>query len=171
MVHVCYVYSLESPQWGDSNEYTQHTFAWLKRKTNPKISLNICFLELSDEFPRDSKTKFELAMVNESSGFESLRFYCNLTLLFVRHENIRAPRAIPHILQILAMTCLRSLWHLKSMRTLAQQQRNSDSLYYVFLLLSHVVLRKNTYSNILKILQPKKGKFSDKKIWYFSYFC
>ena len=29
-------------------------------------------------------------------------------------------------------------------------------------------LRKHTYSNIL---QPKKGKFSDKKIWYFSYFC
>ena len=25
-------------------------------------------------------------------------------------------------------------------------------------------LRKHTYSNILKILQPKKGKFSDKKI-------
>ena len=23
---VCLVYSLESPRWGDSNEYTQHTF-------------------------------------------------------------------------------------------------------------------------------------------------
>ena len=23
---------------------------------NPKISLNICFLDLSEEFPRDSKT-------------------------------------------------------------------------------------------------------------------
>ena len=23
---VCCVYSLESPRWGDSNEYTQHTF-------------------------------------------------------------------------------------------------------------------------------------------------
>ena len=34
---------------------------------NPKISLNICFLELSEEFPRDSKNEFELA---------SLRFYC-----------------------------------------------------------------------------------------------
>ena len=27
-----------------------------KRKTNPKIFLNICFLELSEEFPRDLKT-------------------------------------------------------------------------------------------------------------------
>ena len=32
-------------------------------------------------------------------------------------------------------------------------------------------LRKHTYSNIWKILQPKKGKKSDKKYWYFSYFC
>ena len=28
---------------------------------------------------------------------------------------------------------------------------------------SYITLRKYTYSNILKILQPKKGKFSDKK--------
>ena len=28
-------------------------------------------------------------------------------------------------------------------------------------------LRKHAYSNILKILQPKRGKFSDKKFWYF----
>ena len=24
---VCWVYSLESPRWGDSNEYTQHTIS------------------------------------------------------------------------------------------------------------------------------------------------
>ena len=28
----------------------------IKKDKNPKIFLNICFLELSDEFPRDSKT-------------------------------------------------------------------------------------------------------------------
>ena len=33
-----------------------------------------------------------------------------------------------------------------------------------------ISLRKHAYSNILKTLQPKKGKFSDKKFWYFSYF-
>ena len=32
-------------------------------------------------------------------------------------------------------------------------------------------LRKRAYSNILKILPPKKWKFSDKKFWYFSCFC
>ena len=31
--------------------------------------------------------------------------------------------------------------------------------------------RKHAYSNILKILQPKKENFQIKKIWYFSYFC
>ena len=32
-------------------------------------------------------------------------------------------------------------------------------------------LRKHAYSNTLKILPPKNGNFSDKKIWYFSCFC
>ena len=31
-------------------------------------------------------------------------------------------------------------------------------------------LRKHAYSNILTILQPKRRKFSDKKLLYFSYF-
>ena len=35
---VCWVYSLESPRWGDSNEYTQHTWR------NKKKSVNICFV-------------------------------------------------------------------------------------------------------------------------------
>ena len=45
-IMVCWVYSLESTQWGNSNEYTQHTISCL----NKKISLNICFLELSEVF-------------------------------------------------------------------------------------------------------------------------
>ena len=40
----------------------------------PKISLDICFLELFIEFPRDSKTSSN--MVNESLVFELLKFYC-----------------------------------------------------------------------------------------------
>ena len=39
---VCLVYSSESPRWGDSNVYTQHTISWW----NKKMSLNIGFLEL-----------------------------------------------------------------------------------------------------------------------------
>ena len=40
-----------------------------------KISLNICSLELWEEFPRDSKNEFESATVNEPSAFESLKVY------------------------------------------------------------------------------------------------
>ena len=32
-------------------------------------------------------------------------------------------------------------------------------------------LRKHVYSDILKISSPKKRKFSDKKLWYFSHVC
>ena len=39
----------------------------IKKENVPKISLNICFLELSEEIPRDSKNEFESAMVNEPS--------------------------------------------------------------------------------------------------------
>ena len=52
---------------------------------NKKISLNIpniCFLELTEEFPRDLKNEFESSMVNEQSVFQSLRFssilFCNI---------------------------------------------------------------------------------------------
>ena len=36
----------------------------------------------------------------------------------------------------------------------------------------HTPLRKHAYSNILKSLPPKKKwKFTDKKLWWYSYFC
>ena len=54
------MYSLESPQWGDSYEYTQHTISWY----NKKFSLNICFLELAEGFRRDSKKKFFLVRIS-----------------------------------------------------------------------------------------------------------
>ena len=34
-----------------------------------------------------------------------------------------------------------------------------------------IILRKHAYSNVLKILQPKKEIFQIKKFWYFSNFC
>ena len=45
---LCWVYSLES-----SNEYTQHIF--YDKEIFPKMVLHICFHELSELFPRDSK--------------------------------------------------------------------------------------------------------------------
>ena len=53
-----------------------HNIHFLDKENVHKLYLNICFLELSEEFPRDSKNEFESATVNEPSVFESLRFYC-----------------------------------------------------------------------------------------------
>ena len=44
----------------------------------PKISLDICFLETSEEFPRDFKSEFESDTVNEPAVFEPLKFYYTL---------------------------------------------------------------------------------------------
>ena len=42
------------------------------------VFIRIASIGLLREFPRDSKkNEFELAIVNEPSVFESLRFYCN----------------------------------------------------------------------------------------------
>ena len=37
--NVCCAYSLESPQWGDSNEYPQHVFLWRTVENYPLIIL------------------------------------------------------------------------------------------------------------------------------------
>ena len=49
------VHELKKPHPSDSDEYTQHTFHD-KIRNFPKTALNICFLESSEEFPRDSET-------------------------------------------------------------------------------------------------------------------
>ena len=48
---------------------TNNVHIMIKQENFRKISINISFLGLSKEFPRDSK-----AIVNEASVFESLRF-------------------------------------------------------------------------------------------------
>ena len=69
-VKVCCVFSLNSPHRGDSNEYTQHTLS-IKRKENVQntiMSADMSYLGL--------KNKFEIAVINEPSVFEPLKFYC-----------------------------------------------------------------------------------------------
>ena len=66
------MFSLESPHRGDSNEYTQHTIFNMKRKK----TLIILSLSLWD-FSKGLKNEFETAVVNESSVFEPLKFYCS----------------------------------------------------------------------------------------------
>ena len=55
------------------------------------MSLNICccFFELLEEFP---KNEFELAMVNESSVFESLRIY---RILYLLERSMKGPDGKP----------------------------------------------------------------------------
>ena len=47
-----------------------------KKKKNPKSSLNIFLSCVSKEIPRGSKNESELSMLNESTVFEPLGFYC-----------------------------------------------------------------------------------------------
>ena len=71
------MFSIESPHRGDSNEYTQYTIFNTNTKNRPKLS-QICSYE---EFSKGLKNEFETAVVNESSVFEPLKFYCMLLLI------------------------------------------------------------------------------------------
>ena len=72
------VFLLESPQRGDSKEYTQYTISQYKKENSPKLS-QVCNYEICS---KGLKNEFEPAVVNEPSVFEPLKFYCNLLLTF-----------------------------------------------------------------------------------------
>ena len=69
---VCYVFSLESPHRGDSNEYTQYTIFNIKKQ----MALDYFKSAAIGFCSKGLKNKFETAMVNEPSVFEPLKFYC-----------------------------------------------------------------------------------------------
>ena len=71
-MRVCCAFLIESPHRGDSNEYTQYTIFSINTKNHPKIS-QVCNYE---KFSKGLKNEFESAVVNESSLFEPLKFYC-----------------------------------------------------------------------------------------------
>ena len=52
---ICCVFSLESPDRGDSNEYTQHTIINMKKKITPNYPKynNVCSYGIS--FVKDSR--------------------------------------------------------------------------------------------------------------------
>ena len=66
------VFSLESPQCGDSNEYTQYTIINIIKK----ITLNYPKSAAMGFCSKGLKNEFETAVVNELSVFEPLKFYC-----------------------------------------------------------------------------------------------
>ena len=71
-MRVCCVFSIESPHRGDSNENTQYTVFSITQKNHSKLS-QVCSYEI---FYKGLKNEFETAVVNESSVFEPLKFYC-----------------------------------------------------------------------------------------------
>ena len=66
---VCCMFSLESPQRGDSKEYTQYTSFNIKKENNYLKSAAMFF------FPKELKNEFETAVVNEPSVFGPLKLY------------------------------------------------------------------------------------------------
>ena len=72
-MQVCCVLSLESPHRGDSNGYTQYTIFNIKKKINPNYPKSAA----SGFFSKGFKHEFEIAVVNEPSGFKPLQFYCS----------------------------------------------------------------------------------------------
>ena len=68
------MFSLESPQRGDSNEYTQYTISQYKKENHPKLS-QICNYGISF---KGLKKELETAVVNKPSVFDPLKFYCTM---------------------------------------------------------------------------------------------
>ena len=66
------MFSLESPQRGDSNEYTHYSIFQYKKENIPKLS-QICNYGICS---KGLKNEFETAVVNEPSEFEPSKFYC-----------------------------------------------------------------------------------------------
>ena len=66
--------SLESPQRCDSNEYTQYTIFYIKKK----ITLNYPRLAVMRFFLKGLKNEFETAVENKPSVLEPQKFDCIL---------------------------------------------------------------------------------------------
>ena len=64
------MFSLESPHRGDSNEYTQYTIF----NMNKKNTINYPKSAATGFFSKGLKNEFEIAVVNEPSVFEPLKF-------------------------------------------------------------------------------------------------
>ena len=75
-IKVYCVFSLESPHWGDSNEYTQYIIFNIKKKITQNYSKSAAMRF----FSKGLKNEFETAVENEPSVFEPLRVYCIIAI-------------------------------------------------------------------------------------------
>ena len=71
---VYFMFSLESPHRGDSNEYKQCTIFQYGKEIHPNFS-QICSYRVS--FSRGLRNGFDTAEVDGPSLFEPLEFYCS----------------------------------------------------------------------------------------------
>ena len=87
-----FVFSLESPHRGGSNEYTQYTIYQYKKENHSKLS-QICNYGICS---KGLKKEFETAVVNEPSVFEPLQFYytCFYVMCFWPGLGLPRPKAI-----------------------------------------------------------------------------
>ena len=67
------MFSLESPYWGDSNEYTKYTINSIKKENHPILSQILLF----GIFCKGLNNEFETAVVSGPSVFEPLKFCCS----------------------------------------------------------------------------------------------
>ena len=66
------MFSLESPHLDNSYVYTQYTIFNIKKEKSSEIFPNLQLLD----FSKGLKDVFEIAMGNELSVFQPLKFYC-----------------------------------------------------------------------------------------------
>ena len=66
------MFSLEFPHRGDSNEYKQYSIFNIKKENHPNYPKSAAM----GFFSEGLKDVFEIAVVNEPSEFEPLKFYC-----------------------------------------------------------------------------------------------
>ena len=81
------MFSLEWPQGGDSNEYTQHAIINIKkeiRRNNPKYN-NVCRYGI---FCQGVRNEFETALVNKPSVCKPLKIYGIYSAITVKILNI-----------------------------------------------------------------------------------
>ena len=81
------MFSLESPNRGDSNDYTQHAIISIKKKialNYPKY-INVC----SYVFSIGTQERVQKSRGKRAIGFRATKFYCILKqALIPRHEDV-----------------------------------------------------------------------------------
>ena len=85
------MFSLESLHRGDSNEYKQYTIFNTKKEEKKRNSPLIIVNLLLCDFFQGAQKQLEIAMANEPSVFEPLKFYCMFFCLEYPKRSLNRP--------------------------------------------------------------------------------